>query len=63
MIEHDDQEVEVSEAAREWLNRLSAASGSSPDLRTDPRARRCDCGNLLYPGEICPCKLEELRDD
>lgn len=45
----------------EALRRISTASGMSPDLRTDPRAVKCDCGALLYPGQICQCQLASLQ--
>jgi hypothetical protein len=33
------------------------SSSMSPPLDTDPRAVRCACGRLLYPGEVCSCSV------
>jgi len=33
----------------------------SPDLTTDPRAISCECGQMLYPGEICNCQTQKYR--
>lgn len=32
---------------------LFPGSYQSPSLETDPRAVKCGCGRLLYPGEVC----------
>lgn len=31
----------------------------SPNLTTDPRAVICDCGAVLYPEQICSCKMKD----
>lgn len=46
----------------EALRRMSAASGTSPELRTDPRAVQCECGRLLYPWQLCSCRWHERND-
>ncbi len=30
--------------------------GTSPPLHRDPRAIKCECGRLLYPGQVCICR-------
>jgi len=44
-----------------FCNCAQLGSFHSSDLTSDPRARRCDCGQLLWPGEICRCKLPQRR--
>lgn len=34
-------------------------SRHSPPLETDPRARKCRCGRLMYPDEVCCVRPEE----
>lgn len=53
----------MNETSEEYLCRMSAESGLSPKLSIDPRDKKCVCGRLLYPEEICDCQVERYPQE